>query len=117
MSVQVARGTGIRTRSRMVSEAPSTMWHGGALHPTVLLARVMPWLHKKLPTDAPQVGTSSRRALDVVTGILPLMGRIFSLGIGKRHSKDNPQAPVASKAKSRARRTGRASRITMTLFM
>jgi hypothetical protein len=74
-SVQVARGTGVRTRSRMMSEALPTMWHGGALHPTVLLARVMPRLHKKLPTDAPKVGTSSRRALDVVTGFLPLLGQ------------------------------------------
>jgi hypothetical protein len=74
-SVQVARGTGIRTRSRMMSEALPTMWHGGALHPPVLLARVMPRLHQKLPIDAPQVGTSSRRAWDVVTGLLPLMGQ------------------------------------------
>jgi hypothetical protein len=71
----VARGTGVRTRSRMVSEALPTMWHGEALHPPVLLARVMPWPHKKLPTDAPKVGTSSRRVLDVVTGILLLMGQ------------------------------------------
>jgi len=71
----VARGTGIRTRSRMMSEALPTMWHGGALHSTVLLARVMPWLHKKLPTDAPKVGTSSRRALDVDTGLLPRKGQ------------------------------------------
>jgi hypothetical protein len=71
----VARGTGIRTRSRMMSEALPTMWHDEALHSTVLLARVMPWLHQKLPTDAPKVGTSSRRALDVVTGFLPLMGQ------------------------------------------
>ena len=76
-SVQVARGTGIRIRSRMVSEALPTMWHSGALHPPGLLARVMPRLHQKLPTDAPQVGTSSRRALDVVTGFLPLMGQDF----------------------------------------
>ena len=74
-SVQVARETGTRTRSRMMSEALPTMWHGGALHPTVLLARVMPRLHKKLPTDAPKVGTSSCRALDVVTGILPPKGQ------------------------------------------
>jgi hypothetical protein len=74
-SVQVARGTGTRTRSRTMSEALPTMWHGGALHPPVLLARVMPWLHQKLPTDAPQVGTSSCRAWDVVTGFLPLMGQ------------------------------------------
>ena len=74
-SVQVARGTGVRTRSRMMSEALPTMWQGGALHPPVLLARVMPWLHKKLPTDAPKVGTSSCRALDVDTGFLPLMGQ------------------------------------------
>ena len=74
-SVQVARGTGVRTRSRMMSEALPTMWHGGALHPPVLLARVMPWLHKKLPSDAPKVGTSSCRALDVVTGFLPRMGQ------------------------------------------
>ena len=73
----MARETGIRTRSRMMSEALPTMWHSGALHPPGLLARVMPRLHKKLPTDAPQVGTSSRRALDVVTGFLPRMGQDF----------------------------------------
>src|SRR6266446_3536622 len=76
-SVQVARGTGVRTRSRMMSEAPSTMWHDEALPSTVLLARVMPWLHKKLPVDAPKVGTPSCRELGVVIGFLPLMGRIF----------------------------------------
>ena len=77
-SVQVARGTGTRTRSRMVSEALPTMWHGGALHPPVLLARVMPWLHKKLPTDAPKARTSSRRAWDGVTGFLVSEGPGYS---------------------------------------
>ena len=72
-SVQVARGTGTRTRSRMVSEAFPTMWHDEALPSTVLLARVMPWLHKKLLIDAPKVGTPSCRALGVVIGFLPLM--------------------------------------------
>jgi len=76
-SVQVARGTGTRTRSRMVSEALPTMWHDEALPPTVLLARVMPWLHKKLPTDAPKVGTPSCRELGVVIGFLPLRGQKF----------------------------------------
>lgn len=71
----MAKETGSRTRSRMLSEALLTMWHGGALHPTVLLARMMPWLHQKLPFDAPKVGTSSSRELDVVTGILPPMGQ------------------------------------------
>jgi len=74
-SVRVARGTGTRTRSRMVSEAFPTMWHDEALPSTVLLARVMPWLHKKLPVDAPKVGTPSRRALGVVIGLLPQMGQ------------------------------------------
>src|SRR5215510_8225246 len=74
-SVQVARGTGIRTRSRMMSEALPTMWRIEALHSMVLLARVMPRIHQKLPTDAPQVGTSSRRASDVVTGFLPPRGQ------------------------------------------
>jgi hypothetical protein len=76
-SVQVARETGTRTRSRMVSEAFPTMWHDEALPSTVLLARVMPWLHKKLPVDAPKVGTPSCRALGVVIGLLPLMGQEF----------------------------------------
>lgn len=76
----MAKETGSKTRSRMLSEALLTMWHGGALHPTVLLARVVPWLHKKLPTDAPKVGTSSSRELDVVTGILSRMDRTISLG-------------------------------------
>ena len=79
-SVQVARGTGNRTRSRMMSEAPSTMWHDEALPSTVLLARVMPWLHKKLPVDAPKVGTPSRRELGVVIGFLPLMGQEILTG-------------------------------------
>jgi hypothetical protein len=116
-SVQVARETGIRTRSRMVSEALPTMWHGGALHPTVLLARVMPRLHKKLPTDAPKVGTSSRRAWDVVTGFLPRMGQDILAWDWQAALPNNPQAPVTSKAKSRARRTGRAYRIMQTLLM
>src|SRR2546430_14924532 len=76
-SVQVARGTGVRTRSRMMSEAPSTMWHDEALPSTVQLARVMPWLHKKLPVDAPKVGTPSRRELGVVIGFLPRLGQKF----------------------------------------
>ena len=69
-SVQVAKETGIRTRSRMVSEALLTMWLVKDLPLAELLARVMPWLRKKLLFDAPKVGTSSRRKLDVVTGIL-----------------------------------------------
>ena len=76
-SVQVARETGARTRSRMVSEALPTMWHDEALPSTVLLARVMPWLHKKLPIDAPKVGTPSCRELGVVIGFLPRMGWEF----------------------------------------
>jgi hypothetical protein len=76
-SVQVARETGARTRSRMVSEALPTMWHDEALPSTVLLARVMPWLHQKLPIDAPKVGTPSCRELGVVIGFLPRMGREF----------------------------------------
>jgi hypothetical protein len=71
----VARGTGVRTRSRMMSEALPTTRHDGALPSTVLLARVMPWLHKKLPIDAPKVGTPSCRALGVVIGFLPRMGQ------------------------------------------
>ena len=74
-NVQVARGTGTRTRSRMVPEALPTMWHDKALPLTVLLARVMPWLHKKLLIDAPKVGTPSCRELGVVIGFLPRMGQ------------------------------------------
>jgi len=108
-SVQVARGTGTRTRSRMVSEALPTMWHGGALHPPVLLARVMPWLHKKLPTDAPKARTSSRREGDVGVGCLPRLGRIVSLG-QTSGTPYTPHVPTTSQAKSRARRTGRPLR-------
>ena len=116
-SVQVARGTGTRTRSRKVSEALPTMWHDEALPSTVLLARVMPWLHKKLLIDAPKVGTPSCRALGVVIGFLPRLRGNLSLGTGKRHSGYNPQAPITSKATSRARRTGRTYSIMQTLLM
>ena len=68
-SVQVARETGIRTRSRMVSEALPTMWLAKDLPLTELLARVVPWLREKLPFDAPQVGTPSGRKSGVVIGI------------------------------------------------
>ena len=71
----MARETGAKTRSRMESEALPTMWHDEALPSTVLLARVMPWLHKKLPVDAPKVGTPSCRELGVVIGFLPPMGQ------------------------------------------
>src|SRR5215510_9100629 len=94
-SVQVARGTGVRTRSRMVSEALPTMWHGGALHPTVLLARVVTGSRKKLPSDAPQVGMSSCRALDIVIGTLPLMGRKVSLG-QTSGTPYHPPVPITS---------------------
>jgi hypothetical protein len=103
----VARETGIRTRSRMMSEAFPTMWHGEALPSTVLLARVMPWLHKKLPVDAPKVGTPSCRELGVVIGILLLDGTGYSLMERQAAFQNNPQAPITSKATSRARRTGR----------
>jgi hypothetical protein len=71
----VARETGTGPEAECVRSTLPTMWHGGALHPPVLLARVMPRLHQKLPTDAPKVGTSSCRALDVVTGFLPPRGQ------------------------------------------
>ena len=103
-SVQVARGTGTRTRSRMVSEALPTMWHDEALPSTVLLARVMPWLHKKLPIDAPKVGTPSCRALGVVIGTLLSDGAGFSRmeqasGIPEQPaSPDNEQGNEPSQA-------------------
>jgi len=102
-SVQVARGTGTRTRSRTVSEALPTMWHDEALPSAVLLARAMPWLHKKLPIDAPKVGTPSRRALGVVIGFLPLRGRTVSLGqasgtLTQPTSPDNEQGNEPSQA-------------------
>ena len=98
-SVQVARGTGTRTRSRTMSEALPTMWHGGALHPSVLLARVMSWLHKKLPTDAPQVGTSSCRALDVVTGFLPRMGQDILAWDWQAALQGQPASPGSEQGK------------------
>ena len=113
----MARETGAKTRSRMESEALPTMWHDEALPSTVLLARVMPWLHKKLPVDASNLRTPSRRALGVVIGLLPSSCRNLPLGTGKRRSGYNPQAPITSKAMSRARRIGRTYRITPTLRM
>jgi len=113
----VARETGAKTRSRMESEAFPTMWHDEALPPTVLLARVMPWLHKKLPVDASNLGTPSRRALGVVIGFLPPSCKNLPLGTGKRRSEYNPQAPITSKAMSQARRIGRTYRIMQTLLM
>jgi len=64
-----------------------------------------------------QVGTPSCRELGVVTGLLLRLRRIFSLGTGERHSIYTPQAPVTSKAMSRARRTGRTYSIMQTLLM
>jgi hypothetical protein len=106
-NVQVARGTGAKTRSKMVSEALPTMWHDEALPSTVLLARVMPWLHKKLPIDAPKVGTPSCRELGVVIGTLLSDGAGNSYWDRQAAFQNNPQAPITSKATSRARRTGR----------
>jgi hypothetical protein len=92
-SVQVARETGAKTRSRMESEALPTMWHDKALPLTVLLARVMPWLHKKLPVDAPKVGTPSCRELGVVIGILLSDGVGFSLKERQAAFQNNPASP------------------------
>ena len=78
-SVQVAKGTGTRTRSRMVSEALPTTWLVKDLPLTELLARVVPRLREKLPFDAPKVGTPSCRKLGVVIGIRLSFGAGYSL--------------------------------------
>lgn len=98
-SVQVARETGTGPEAECVRSTLSTMWHGGALHPTVLLARVMPRLHKKLPTDAPKVGTSSCRALDVVTGFLPRMGQDILAWDWQAALQGQPASPGSEQGK------------------
>src|SRR6516165_6100148 len=108
-SVQVARETGTGPEAECVRSTLPTMWHGGALHPPVLLARVVTGLRKKLPSDAPKARTSSRREWDVVVGFLPRLGRIVSLG-QTSGTPYTPHVPTTSKAKSRARRTGRTLR-------
>ena len=67
----MARETGTGPEAECVRSTLPTMWHAGALHPTVLLARVVTGLRKKLPSEASNDRTSSCRALDVVIGILP----------------------------------------------
>ena len=69
MSVQVARGTGA-VEGHTGFEAPPTMWPVRTLRLTGLLARMVPRLHKKLPTEALNLGTSSGKEVDVVTEIL-----------------------------------------------
>jgi hypothetical protein len=98
-SVQVARETGTGPEAECVRSTLPTMWHGGALHPPVLLARVMPRLHKKLPTDAPQVGTSSCRALDVVTGFLPRMGQDILAWDWQAALQGQPASPGSEQGK------------------
>lgn len=46
----------MKTRSRLISEAPPTMWYAPNLLGAVLLARVLLWSRKKLLSEAPQVG-------------------------------------------------------------
>jgi len=95
----VARETGTGPEAECVRSTLPTMWHGGALHPTVLLARVMPRLHKKLPTDAPKVGTSSCRAWDVVTGFLPRMGQDILAWDWQAALQGQPASPGSEQGK------------------
>lgn len=44
------------TRGRFIAEALPTMWSMGSPLPKGLLARVLPWLRKKLLFNAPKVG-------------------------------------------------------------
>ncbi len=52
----MARRAGAKTRDRIASEAPPTMWYVSNLLDTVLLARVLLGSRKKLPFEAPKVG-------------------------------------------------------------
>ncbi len=52
----MSKGAGATTRSRLASEASLTMWQLSALALNVLLDRALPWLRKKLLSEAPQVG-------------------------------------------------------------
>jgi hypothetical protein len=67
----VARETGTGPEAECVRSTLPTMWHAGALHPTVRLARVVTGLRKKLPSEASHDRTSSCRVWGVVIGILP----------------------------------------------
>ncbi len=52
----MARRAGAKTRDRIASEAPPTMWYESNLLDSVLLARVLSRSRKKLPSEAPKVG-------------------------------------------------------------
>ena len=52
----MATRAGAKTRDRIASEAPPTMWYAQNLLCVVLLARVLSRSRKKLPFEAQQVG-------------------------------------------------------------
>jgi hypothetical protein len=87
----VATRAGVKTRDRITSEAPPTMWYAPNLLGAVLLARVLSRSRKKLPHEAPQVGLPNecRTRVELSDHHLGRDGGNLC-GIGEGHSKLNP---------------------------
>ena len=104
----VARGTCNQTRGRGLWEALSTMRRMGGLQPRALLARVWLRLRKKLPSEAPHDGppVDGRPRVELSERGSRIDQRNL-IRVGSQYFVYTLRAPVASKAKSRARRTGR----------
>ncbi len=91
----MARRAGVRTRDRITSEAPPTMWYGQNLLYPVLLARVLSRSREKLPFEAPQVGlpVECRTRVELSDHHLAWDGGQFRMGLGDGHSRNIPHLP------------------------
>jgi hypothetical protein len=103
----VATGTGTPTRSRSVSEAARTMRGQAALTVCCLIARVSPRSRKKLPSEASKVEPPAygRARVEPPVPLLAWQGWSRMDRMPALHY--TLASLVASKAKRRARRTGK----------
>lgn len=112
---RVAKRTSIITRGRLMFEAPLTMWLMRCLHRMELLARVLLWLRKKLLFEASNDGlpVDGRQRVELPELLIQkLKGNLVWI---ENQCSKILIFPVASKATSRARRTGRTYGNMVTL--
>lgn len=102
----MARRTGAKTRSRIASETPLTMWQGGPYFSKAASQSVVMVTQETVVRSAEGWTTHLTVGLEWSRRITHFarVSKVFE-ETGNWHSEYNPISPAASEATSRARRT------------